>query len=749
MPILICLQPLAYSVALIARGTAAYAYSYSGPPGLARGQLCAVSFRGSLECGLLLHPDPQPPVDVALLPLIPVELSAWPRLGPVLADIAELAGSAPDEVAGHLFFEGPAKALRLELSIPEPAALEQHEGGAQLAAVAALSGTLTTVRARKLLKSLGWTRLAEYCAAGLLRLEAQFSTDPQRMRRNPTLLSSYQLSAEQAQACGLPARDWVLPGSYLAGIARPPELKELTKAAAAPEEPTASTAAEGREPQPIEWHSASWDPRWNIVRSWPQIARLGLRYAQRAWPPLDAGGELAAELRQALNVGQRLLLIAPQAWMLDRLWPQLAEQAAQLWRFRHEGGAAGAAMLLRALEAARLSGRGLLAAAAASGWKLAAYASFDRVILLDPGHPQFEPHGEPWLQPQPALLLAAASQPAELDCRVDLLELGLSAIDGSSGGLGVRIEAEREPADAATTADGAPRLEYYRRLGSGHGLHCAECGSAVNCPRCGSGAVHYSPAAGAYRCPNCELSEPELRCGRCGLMTLAARGAGLESARPGPGDLLIQGESDEQPWPESEALAAAPALFGSARLLQPPLPYIKRDVILHSSEEKASVYSDWPQPLDLALRLARLYSAADGAAAEPLLLSERLQELFGAGLSADALDRQMAAELRLRRLSGLPPYGCAWHLRFRGFERPALEEARALIGQRLSADHGTSLLRLGGVYSAGLQGGRRILRLGGWLLNELLSHAQLQELRWHVHRLGVGLEYQALRGPWL
>ncbi len=796
----------AYSIALIARGTGAYAYSYLGPPGLSRGQLVLVSFRSVLEIGLLLHEDQRPPEDTALLACIPIAAPHYPQFGAVLADIAELCCSGPDEVAGHVLFDSPSTGLRLSLELGAAAQLRELllaaeqsvllagtkpargrlSGDKLLAELARLSGVLTPARRKSLLKAAGWPLLVGLTQSGALSFSLGLAGTPEVMRRHNAWPQRYEFSPAAAAAAGLGAQTLSLPGSYLAGLENPPpldslpRLKDVTagKTAAAPiscATPAHREEAGQSSSAILEWDKLRWETRWDLLQRWPQVGQLGFRRCQSSWPKLEQGA-LAAEIEAALSAGQRVLLLAPMAWMLDRLWPRLLPLASHVLRFRPEAGPLVAAQLLRQAAAAN----GVLVGGTAGAWKLAACLAFDRIILLDPSHPQYEPHGEPWLEPLAATLLAAArlaagtqSAPA---AQIDCIELSLSRIDGKCSVPGVQLQPQiPDPSQLAELCI-KPSLLYLNRLGGGRELSCSECHAAVPCPSCGGRRVYFRPARRSFLCPDCEWHAADLRCPRCGLQNLAAASPGLENLSMPPDAVLIRGADAQQSGGYPAGSDEAGCIYGTARLLEPSSSYIQRHIIYIHAEAQTGVLSDWPDALDNALRLALLYSDPDSWKAEaPLLIGAQLYEQLGAQaapaapdaapyitpgsaaadpsepaeLSASEIASLLQAELKLRRLSGLPPFGCVYQLRARSLSREALDAGRELLGQRLQSDPGTSLLRLGRVYSAGLEGGKRIQRFGGWLVNARLGHAELQELRWQLHQLGAGLQYRPLRGPWI
>jgi hypothetical protein len=504
---------------------------------------------------------------------------------------------------------------------------------------------------------------------------------------------------------------------------------------------------------------------WDIALRWPAVAALPLRRTLTTWPSLRAPDGLPAELARAVAAGERVLLIAPQAWLLDRLWPLLADLAPSLLRHDSADPPGVLAHTLFMLAGLPTGGphRGLVVAGTEAAWRLAVYAAFDRAILIDPTHPQWQPEGAPHLDPRGALLRAlaqwggppgppTAGRPTGLPC-LDIVELGLSAFDGALLPE-LRLLPPHDPSDAppgppgSLPADTNPlplelrqphlrRLVYFNRLGASRGLVCAECGSAVRCPRCGSRAMHYSAQAKAFACPDCGLSERELRCPRCGLGTLAARLPGLEAMRVRPGELLVQGPQPPQPGPDVHTV------LGTAQLLEPLPGFWPEQIVYVDPEERDLLGADWRSALDMAARLAALY--ANPALGETCIVSARLAgRVAEPRLTPAAAAVECVLEGRLRKLGGLPPYGCLYHLRALADAAAPLPAVRELLGARLSQHAGTALLRLGKPFTRAHRA-----ELHGYLLNPELGWPELQELRWEVNAQGASLGIAALRGPWL
>nr|MDQ3023544.1 hypothetical protein [bacterium] len=281
------------------------------------------------------------------------------------------------------------------------------------------------------------------------------------------------------------------------------------------------------------------------------------------------------------------------------------------------------------------------------------------------------------------------------------------------------------------------RLVYYNRLGSGRGLYCAECWSDVACPRCGSSRIHYAPSATRYTCPDCGLSERDLRCPRCNLITLVSVLPGLESVSRRPGDLILHGPASPSHTQDSYA-----SIFGTSQLLDPVAGFWPELIVYVHAEGRVGLMADWPGAIDMALRLRALYN--NPQLGELHIVSARLREQLGSSTDAQQVGAQYESELGLRELAGLPPYGTLYHLRAVSAKSSALGEARLAIGEYLQAQPDTRLLRLGTSFR---QGGA--YRLAAWLVNPSITLEKMQNLRWQLQRMDATLTIQALRGPWV
>jgi hypothetical protein len=471
------------------------------------------------------------------------------------------------------------------------------------------------------------------------------------------------------------------------------------------------------------------------------VEEVPLRRTQCSWAELRSPSGLEAELAGAISAGGKTLLILPQAWMLDTLWPLWALLAPWLFRYDAAMPAGELTHILHAIVA------GGCIAGTEAAWRLALYVPFEQVILVDPSHPQWQPEAAPWLDSRSALLLGCASAGA----RLSLIEMGLSAFD-SKLRFSVDIFPPHNPAESGAAegtqaADINPlplklrepdrrRLVYFNRLGASRGLTCAECASSVNCPQCRSRGIHFSQQSQSYLCPTCGLEERSLRCPRCGLANLAAHLPGLEAVRVRPGELVVTSASGALPGPESGVV------LGTARLLEPVPGYWPEQVVYVDPEERDLLDSDWRSALDQALRLGSLY--ANPGLATICIVSARLAERLKQPLaSAEATDAAQQ-ESQLRKLAGLAPWGCLYRLRLLAGSLPPLQTARELLGQVLSAHPATSLLRIGRPFVR-----MKRCELHGYLLNPALSWPELQELRWQTLPLQVTLSFHAERGPWL
>jgi hypothetical protein len=306
-----------------------------------------------------------------------------------------------------------------------------------------------------------------------------------------------------------------------------------------------------------------------------------------------------------------------------------------------------------------------------------------------------------------------------------------------------------ELADLSTLPQ--PRLLYVNRLGSWRGLSCVECHSRVPCPQCGGGKPYFSAVRSAYICPDCSYETKELRCLNCGLSTLAAVSPGLEAWPLSPGDLRISGATGGDIAKGRSTYTPGANVHGTSKLLEVIPGLAPASIVYVHAEGQLGPLNDWPQALDMLARLRSLYRAEQ----EPRMAvcSSRLLEQLGSELSGSEITRQFNLELRLRKLAGLPPFGCIYKLHLIADSKPALERAREAVGRALREDPATKLLRLGKVYAAGLSQGAgpraRRYRAGGFFSNPRLGLAELQGLRWQVRSLGASLQIQAQRGPWL
>jgi ribosomal protein S27E len=737
--------PAAYRVALASRGGGAFTYTYSGPPGLGRGQLCAMRFRSRIEVGVVVGTDDAPPAGVELHPLCPLYCECTPGWGRLLLDLCELACAAPHELVPRLTPDGSATGLRLSLTLSDSAPL------ADIAAdILALVGALPPQKRQALADEVTWTRCCTLAEQGTLRLELGFTGQPGVTSATPALARTYALSDSEAALLGLlgkGSRDW--PGHYLAGLPAKPRLASFKKSkgdvAVAPAPDSARDAASSQ----LAWGKLPWPEAWDICQRWPAVRALALSRCQCTWPELRHSVGLLAELQAAVASGQHVLILAPQAWMLDRLWPELAPVAPWLIRHRSDSPPGIMTHLLYRLQQAGSQQLPLLIAGTEAAWRLTAYGKFDVAILIDPSHPQWQVEGAPALDPRPALLLGLATNVSELR----VIELGLSAFDGATRG-GVTVDAPFEPAvddkanapspDAVHDANPLPlhlrqphlrRLVYFNRLGASRGLVCAECQAAVGCPQCRGRAIHYSRRSKHYTCPDCGLTAADLRCPRCGLAALMAHLPGLEAVRVREGELLVAAGS-ARPGPEHHTV------IGTAQLLEPISSFWPQQLVYVDADERDLPDSDARTALDMAARLASLYANAELQAVH--IVSARLADRVAGRLDPDAIRAFASQEDGLHKLGGLPPYGCLYRLRCLAPQVAPLHAVRELLGGALSQHPGTALLRLGRPFMR-----LRRAELHGWLLNPQITWEQWQALRWEAVRAGASLGINPRRGPWL
>ena len=718
----------AYIVATLARGTASLGFTYRGRPELEPGTLVAVSLRGKLEPGIILCEDDDPPESTKLLQLIELK-HPWPRLGKLLIRLAELAAAGVHEVIGPLLPDSVTNSLRLSLAITDEASLTSDERSA----IGKLAGRLGTGRARTLLRENGWNRLCELAGQGGIRLELEIGGTPGVTRSDARLRPWYRAELPFP----IIAEDGYLPGCYLHGLG------ELFDHKAWPHREQKQERWQFPETQTrLDWQVVDWPAGWRILHDIPGLEQTQLRHRLAYWDEILAG-LLERICLESIDDNASLLVILPQLWMQERLWPHLQSLAPRLHWYGSDSGISVASHILSKLdEGAQVVFGGPAA------WKLAAWGSFDNVLIVDPGHPQFSADREPHLDYREALLACLAGTNA----RLSLLEMGLSVFDGNSLLDRLRIDPPRQPDLALATHDGSVdkdplplhlrqpdirRLVHFNRLGSSRGLRCVDCGSLVDCPHCGSRRIHFSQAARAYQCPDCSFSDPRLRCAKCGLATLSSQLPGLESVQRRPGDLIMHGTSAVP-----ETAAEVNCLIGTSHLLEPLAGFIPEQVVHVHADNPVGYLENWPQELDMLARLVSLYSPTDSHAA--WLVSERLPELLGTELDAAQLAQLYMQEMALRRLALLPPFGLVY--RFRMFTRDfaTAELLRRQLGDELKALAGTSVLRLG--RPVAISGS---VRLSGYFVNEVITPQDLQRLRWRLFAAQGTLSIQPVRGPWL
>jgi hypothetical protein len=247
--------------------------------------------------------------------------------------------------------------------------------------------------------------------------------------------------------------------------------------------------------------------------------------------------------------------------------------------------------------------------------------------------------------------------------------------------------------------------------------------------------VYYSARPAGYICPVCRWQGKELRCPGCGLGTLAMQSPGLEALTPRAGDIVVSGNAHKSPS------AQTTRLIGTQSLLDEESAFWPQEIVYVHCETRLGPVSDWPAALDMALRLRSLY--ANPQLASLHLVGARLQQQFGDELSSAAVARQFKQEQGLRRLAGLPPFGCLYELHCTAASRALLTEARRLLGEALSSHPGTTLLRLGRPYAL-----NRALRLSGYLANSELGLRELWDLRWRLFGAKTSLHIHARRNPW-
>ncbi|MCB1219908.1 MAG: hypothetical protein H7A35_10020 [Planctomycetales bacterium] len=716
----------AYIVATLARGTASLGFTYRGRPGLQPGTLVAVSLRGKLEPGLVLAEDPAPPEQAKLLPLLELRHN-WKRLGPLLIRLSHLAAAGVHEVVGHLLLDSVTASLRLELAIADAAELSD----AERQSIGRLCGKLGTGRAKTLMKEHGWKRLCELANAGGISLTIQFAGTPGVTRTDPRLRRWYRAEHPLASA----AEDGYLPGCYLHGLGeafdpqgwlhreQKQERWQYPETGAAP-----------------DWQAGLWPEGWRLLQDIPGLGEVKLQHCHIVLSGL-ADALYSASL-SAISAGRRLLVVLPQLWLQQRIWPHLATLAPRMHWYGSDSGISVASHILTKLDEG-----GQVVFGGPSSWKLAAWGNLDEVILVDPTHPQFGAEREPHLDYREALLATLAGRNTSLS----LLEMGLSIMDGTGLDKPVRIEGPRPVEQAAERHDGSidtdplplhlrqpgvRRLVHFNRLGSSRGLRCVDCGSLADCPNCGSRRIHFSQQQKAYSCPDCGFSDPRLRCQKCGLATLSSQLPGLEAVQRREGDLIVQGS---QPLPVIGE--GTNCIIGTSQLLEPPVGFRPEQVVHVQSDNPVGYIEHWPHELDMLARLVSLYEP-DGN--DPAwIVSERLPELLGERLEPGDVAKRYAQEIGLRRLALLPPFGLVYRFRLFARDFTTAQQLRKELGDELKGMDGTSVLRLG--RPVALSGS---VRLSGYFVNDELEPDALQQLRWRLFERGGTLSIQPVRGPW-
>jgi len=723
-------------VAIITCGTGGYVYTYTTTSKLHHGQLCAVSFRNRLELGVVLGREETQHPGSRLLPLWPVTVPGHEHWGQLLCGLAELSASTPREVAGNLLFATPGSGLKLRLSLNNADALMPK----LRSQVAALVGLLTPAKRKELMALKAWSELVELAGQGALGLDAILAGLPENTRLHTKLRKHYALDASSTRLLGTELdKEPVLPGSYLAGlhpgfdfpwnIAKREQVDDTAKPLPPPHDPA------------LTWGVLDWPEDWALCQRWPNLKKVPLRRAQANWAQLRAPGGLIAELVGDLNTGSNTLVVAPMAWMLERIWPGLAPWAERVHRYHSDAGPSAAALALAALANPGQAVLGL-----AGAWKLAAYGSFDRILLLDPTHPGYEPQGDPWLDPRSALLLAAAQKGTALD----MVEMGISAWDGANGLAQVGILPSFEPRGDATAAGGTTdldplplelrqpgrrRLVYLNRRGHGRGLRCVECGTAVACPKCSAHSIYYSGNQSSYICPACHWRSPELYCRACGTANLAAQVVGIEALGIREGDVLMHGDTGHAVHPEHKSV------LGTSQLLTPHTTPWPEDIIYIDAATHSGLVDSWPRELDMTARLRSLY--ANPELEHVYIVSGTLREKLGEVLTAAQLGQRYIQEQALLCLAGLPPYGCIYHFQLRGASANAVAAAASSLLAWLRPGEEDSVAKLGRPYRW-----REGFRQAGYVANPQVAHDDLQQKCQQLQGQRVSVFIRKRCGPW-
>jgi primosomal protein N' (replication factor Y) len=224
--------------------------------------------------------------------------------------------------------------------------------------------------------------------------------------------------------------------------------------------------------------------------------------------------------------------------------------------------------------------------------------------------------------------------------------------DGGADGAGA--------GDGDSTRGRGPLVCVYNRTGAARVLACHHCGELARCERCGA-AVARPRGEEVLRCPRCGSERPVV-CASCGRLKFKTLRAGVSRLREELAALLevpvgeVAGPSARRG--ETDVVPSAPVLVGTEAVLH----RVRRaaavaflDVDLHLLAPRLTATED---TLALIVRAGRLVGARrTGPAWARVLVQTRVPD--HPVLAAVALGDPapvLAAEVDIRRVSGLPPF---------------------------------------------------------------------------------------------
>ena len=576
---------------------------------------------------------------------------------------------------------------------------------------------------------------AELAGQACIALNLEFAGLPGVTRIDAKLRRWYKPLTD----LGVETDDGYLPGNYLHGFAG-----EFDPRSWLHREQKHDRWNYPEEFNELDWQRLEWTTDLQICRDIPGLIALPLSRILSSWDDVRRI-HLPAICATSVKQEHNTLVILPQMWMQEKFWRDLLPWAPRIHRLDSDSSISKSSYILSILDTP-----GQVVFGGQAAWKLGAWAEFDEVVIIDPSHPQFRADNEPHLDSREALLASLAGKHTQLR----LIEMGLSAFDGQSLLTKLQIASPRLSLDETKRHDdvidtdplplhlrqpGVRRLVHFNRLGSSHGLRCADCGSKVDCPECGSRRIHFSQSAIAYICPECDFRDARLRCQKCGLATLSTQFPGLEAVQSRKGDLILHAGSRND-----YELSEVSSVIGTSILLEPHAEFKPEEIIHVHADSEVGYLENWPQEIDMLSRLVGLYSGGGTVQPSCYIVSERLNELLGAELDCKEIAGKFMKEMKLRSLALLPPSGLVYRFRLFTTDITTADRLRRRLGDELKELRDTTVLRLGRpVVISGT------VRLSGYFVNDALTANELQVIRWKMFEEKGTLSIQPVRGPWI